>query len=48
MNGGDNMSFFEKKVSFENDGVLLRDVFLEEVKMQKVLRYNNEERITFE
>ena len=48
MNGGDNMTFFEKKISFENDGVLLRDIFLEEVKMQKVLRYNDEERITFE
>ncbi len=45
MNGGDNMTFFEKKVSVVRPGVLLRDVFIEAAKRQGTLEWSDEERI---
>ena len=48
MNGGDNMTFFEDKLSVLNTGVLMRDAMIDEVKKQKVLVYNIDERIVLE
>lgn len=45
MNGGDNMSFFEKKVSSHYANILLRDLFIEVAKSQGSLVYNDEKRI---
>lgn len=45
MNGGDNMSFFEKKISYRYANVLLRDLFIAVVKSQGEMIYNDEERI---
>lgn len=44
-NGGDHMDFFEKHVSVNRTGVLLRDVMIEEAKTQKTLIWNDENRI---
>lgn len=44
MNGGDNMSFFEKKTQVEHTGVLLRDAFIQHAKAEKTLNWSNEER----
>ena len=45
MNGGDKMTFFEKKISVAHTNVLLRDVFIEEAKFQGTLIWNDENRI---
>lgn len=44
MNGGDNMSFFEKKTKVEHTGILLRDAFIQHAKTERTLNWNNEER----
>lgn len=48
MNGGDNMIFFENKLSVLHTGILMRDAMIEAVKKQKVLVFNNDERIILE
>lgn len=45
MNGGDNMSFFEKKLSSKYANVLLRDLFINVVRSQNQLIYNDEDRV---
>jgi hypothetical protein len=45
MNGGDNMTFFEKKVSVVYPNELLRDVFIQMAKKQKPLVWSDELRI---
>ncbi len=46
MNGGDKMGFFEKKTNLISNGKLLRLAFIEEVKSQGTLNFNEEVRIT--
>jgi 2',3'-cyclic-nucleotide 2'-phosphodiesterase (5'-nucleotidase family) len=45
MNGGDNMTFFEKKVSVTHSNELLRDAFIRIAKKQKMLIWSDEIRI---
>jgi 5'-nucleotidase len=45
MNGGDHMSFFEKKKSFHYVGALMRDAMLEVAKEQDTLLFDNTNRI---
>lgn len=45
MKGGDNMSFFEKKISHQYSNQLLRDVFIEEATRQGTLVWSDEKRI---
>jgi len=45
MNGGDKMNFFEKRVSENNTGILLRDAMLTEAKLQGTLIWNDDQRI---
>lgn len=45
LNGGDKMTFFEKRLSQNNTGVLLRDAMLSEAKAQGTLLWTNDERI---
>jgi 2',3'-cyclic-nucleotide 2'-phosphodiesterase (5'-nucleotidase family) len=45
MNGGDNMTFFEKKVSVKYADELLRDAFIRMAKKQKPLVWSDELRI---
>lgn len=45
MKGGDNMSFFEKKISHRYSNQLLRDVFIEEATRQGTLVWSDEKRI---
>ncbi len=47
MNGGDKMTFFEKRLSVEYPGVLMRDAMLEVAKDQDTLIWNDENRIAF-
>jgi 2',3'-cyclic-nucleotide 2'-phosphodiesterase (5'-nucleotidase family) len=47
MNGGDNMTFFEKRVETNNTGKLLRDVLLEEAKSQGTLVSDTVNRMLF-
>lgn len=47
MNGGDNMRFFEKRLSVEYPGKLLREVLIEQAKAQDTLSWNDEIRISF-
>ena len=46
MNGGDKMDFFKKKTNFNSTGKLIRDILIEEVKVQGTLSENGELRIT--
>ena len=45
MNGGDKMSFFEQRTNAIMNGKLLRNAFIEEVKSQDTLIFNEELRI---
>ncbi|MDG1334385.1 MAG: 5'-nucleotidase C-terminal domain-containing protein [Crocinitomicaceae bacterium] len=45
LNGGDNMTFFEKKVSVTHSNELLRDAFIRIAKKQKLLNWSDELRI---
>lgn len=45
LNGGDKMYFFEKRISENHTGVLLRDAMISEAKQQGTLFWNDEERI---
>lgn len=45
MNGGDNMSFFEQKISVTHTNELLRDAFVRMAKKQKPLVWSDELRI---
>lgn len=46
MNGGDHMDFFQKKIQFNyGSGMLMRDAFIEAVKIQDTLYFDNSERI---
>lgn len=45
MNGGDNMTFFEKKISVTHSNELLRDAFIRIAKKQKMLVWSDELRI---
>ena len=45
MNGGDKMSFFEQRTNAIMNGKLLRNAFIEEVKTQDTLIFNEELRI---
>ncbi len=45
LNGGDKMTFFEKRVSDNSTGVLLRDAMISEAKSQGTLIWSEEERI---
>lgn len=45
LNGGDKMNFFEKRVSENAPGILLRDAMISEAKSQGVLLWNDEPRI---
>lgn len=45
MNGGDKMDFFQKRISENYTGVLLRDAMLSEAKTQGTLIWNDEKRI---
>lgn len=47
MNGGDKMTFFEKRLSEKFPGKLMRDAMLDVAKSQDTLIWNNENRITF-
>lgn len=47
MNGGDNMKFFEKRVEENNTGKLLRDVLLEEARVQGTLVNDTSNRMIF-
>lgn len=47
MNGGDKMFFFEKRISEEYAGILLRDLMLDVAEEQDTLVWNNQNRITF-
>jgi len=48
MNGGDNMTFFQDQLSVIHTNILMRDAMIDQVKKQKVLIFNNEERIILE
>ncbi len=45
MNGGDKMTFFEDRLEAEYAGILLRDVFIEVAREQKLLVVSDEKRI---
>lgn len=45
MNGGDKMDFFQKRISENHTGVLLRDAMISEAKTQGTLIWNDEQRI---
>lgn len=45
LNGGDKMTFFEKKMNVSHTSILLRDLFVEEAKFQGTLVWNDENRI---
>jgi hypothetical protein len=45
MNSGDKMSFFEQRTNAIMNGKLLRNAFIEEVKSQDTLIFNDELRI---
>ena len=45
MNGGDDMVFFEEKISEIHTGILMRDAMIEAAKQQKELIWNDEKRI---
>lgn len=45
MNGGDKMTFFEKRTETINTGILFRDVMIDYVKFNKVLQDRQEQRI---
>lgn len=45
MNGGDKMTFFEKRLERINPGILFRDVIIDYVKENKVLKDIKEQRI---
>lgn len=45
MNGGDNMHFFQQKISVSYPNELLRDAFIQEAKKQKMLVWSDELRI---
>tara|TARA_B110000459_G_C16625457_1_gene505129 strand:- start:7912 stop:8622 length:711 start_codon:yes stop_codon:yes gene_type:complete len=47
MNGGDKMNFFEKRLSEDFAGVLMRDAMLDAAKSQDTLIWNDENRISF-
>jgi 2',3'-cyclic-nucleotide 2'-phosphodiesterase (5'-nucleotidase family) len=47
MNGGDKMTFFEKRLSEDYAGVLMRDAMLDAAKGQGTLIWNDENRISF-
>jgi len=47
MNGGDKMTFFEKRLSEELSGVLMRDAMLNTAFHQDTLIWNDENRINF-
>ncbi|MFT6982980.1 MAG: 2',3'-cyclic-nucleotide 2'-phosphodiesterase (5'-nucleotidase family) [Crocinitomicaceae bacterium] len=47
MNGGDKMTFFEKRLSEDFAGVLMRDAMLDAAKSQDTLIWNDENRISF-
>ncbi|NRA13786.1 MAG: 5'-nucleotidase C-terminal domain-containing protein [Crocinitomicaceae bacterium] len=47
MNGGDKMIFFEKRLSEEYAGILMRDAMLDGAKNQDTLIWNDENRISF-
>ena len=47
LNGGDKMDFFEKRVSDNTPGVLLRDAMISEAKSQGTLLWNDDQRIKF-
>lgn len=47
MNGGDKMTFFEKRLSEDYAGVLMRDAMLDAAKSQGNLIWNDENRISF-
>lgn len=48
MNGGDNMNFFEDRISTTYAGELLRDVMISAAEKQGTLIWNNEQRIIIE
>ncbi len=48
MNGGDNMTFFDKKTDVYYTGKLMRDVMIEEARKQDTLIWTDEQRIIFE
>jgi len=45
MNGGDKMDFFQKRISENHTGILLRDAMISEAKTQGTLIWNDEQRI---
>ncbi|GAB5416135.1 MAG: 5'-nucleotidase [Crocinitomicaceae bacterium] len=45
MNGGDHMDFFDKQLQHQYGSGLLRDAFIESVRIQDTLNYNTTERI---
>lgn len=46
MNGGDHMDFFQKQIRFNyGSGMFMRDAFIEAVKIQDTLYFDNSERI---
>lgn len=45
LNGGDKMYFFEDNLAVIYTNILMRDAMIEEAKKQKVLKFNDEERI---
>ncbi len=47
MNGGDKMTFFEKKIRTEYAGVLMRDAMLQQAKEQDTLIFDNQPRMQF-
>jgi 2',3'-cyclic-nucleotide 2'-phosphodiesterase (5'-nucleotidase family) len=47
MNGGDKMNFFEKRLSEDFAGVLMREAMLDAAISQDTLIWNNENRISF-
>ena len=47
LNGGDKMDFFQEKIEFKYVGYLLRDVFIQQAKLQKNLIIKNDNRIQF-
>lgn len=47
MNGGDKMAFFEKRLSENYVGILMRDAMLNAAKSQDTLIWNDENRISF-
>ncbi len=48
MNGGDNMNFFQDQLNVIYTGILMRDAMIDQVKKQKSLIFNDDERIILE